>query len=111
MPMSPKTHKPYGTHKATRRPFSGKSLQVADRLREHRTDSFAAFRDSILIRDNFTCRKCGAFPITGRNAHVDHIVPVHSRDDVRRYEESEVQLLCQSCHSKKTATETNNLGH
>jgi 5-methylcytosine-specific restriction protein A len=57
-------------------------------------------RDRILLRDAYTCRKCGRVSI---HLEIDHIVPLHlggAESDENR------QCLCSSpCHSDKTALE------
>ena len=55
----------------------------------------------MLVRDNYQCQVCGAV-VTGRNAHVDHIV---RKADLPSDETSGLQTLCASCHSKKTRKE------
>lgn len=56
-------------------------------------------RERILIRDNYTCRKCGRVSV---DLVIDHIVPLHlggnESDDNR-------QALCQECHALKNAEE------
>ena len=55
----------------------------------------------MLVRDNYQCQMCGAV-VTGRNAHVDHIV---RKADLPSDETTGLQTLCASCHSKKTRRE------
>lgn len=56
-------------------------------------------RGRVLLRDNHTCRNCGAF-----NARqVDHIKPIEDGGD--RWAEDNLQTLCDSCHSAKTNAE------
>ncbi len=60
-----------------------------------------AIRARILVRDLFTCKKCGGY---GNEAdHVDGNDADH-RDD-------NLQTLCRSCHSEKTATENGGFGN
>jgi 5-methylcytosine-specific restriction enzyme A len=53
-----------------------------------------------LRRDGFKCRQCGA---RGR-LEVDHIKPERTHPELR-FELSNLQCLCPSCHSKKTIAE------
>lgn len=60
-------------------------------------------RAAALVRDAYQCRApgCGAI-VTGRNAHVDHIIRKRDggTDDL-----GNLQTLCRSCHGKKTVQE------
>lgn len=51
----------------------------------------------MLLRDGYQCRACGAV-VTGKAAHVDHIVP---KSKGGSDETTNLQVLCVSCHSKK----------
>ena len=51
----------------------------------------------MLVRDNYQCQVCGAV-VTGKAAHVDHIV---AKSKGGSDEVSNLQALCLSCHSKK----------
>ena len=55
-------------------------------------------RPVVLVRDGWLCRVCGR--PAGKSAHVDHIVPKRQggTDEL-----DNLQTLCQSCHSRKTA--------
>ena len=56
-------------------------------------------RESILLRDKYTCQKCGTVTL---DLEVDHIVNLAqggSDDDAN------LQALCAPCHQAKTATE------
>ncbi|NMY81657.1 HNH endonuclease [Pseudomonas rhodesiae] len=57
-------------------------------------------RESILIRDNYTCRVCG---LTTKDLEVDHIVNVAQggTDD-----DGNLQAICVPCHKAKTARES-----
>lgn len=57
-------------------------------------------RESILIRDNYTCRVCG---LTTKELEVDHIVNVAQggTDD-----DGNLQAICIPCHKAKTARES-----
>ncbi|WP_425274384.1 HNH endonuclease [Pseudomonas kitaguniensis] len=57
-------------------------------------------RESILIRDNYTCRVCG---LTTKDLEVDHIINVAQggTDD-----DGNLQAICIPCHKAKTARES-----
>ena len=58
-------------------------------------------RKRILLRDEYTCQKCGRVD-PGPGLEVDHIVPLDfggAESDANR------QVLCESCHKAKTAAE------
>jgi len=64
-----------------------------------------AWRQAVLERDAYMCRHCSR--VLGRKgeAHADHIIPVKLRPDLR-YELSNGQTLCATCHQRKTNAET-----
>lgn len=61
-----------------------------------------AFRESILVRDLFTCQMCGCIVTTGRthprSAVVDHLRPVALRPDLER-DPGNCRCVCRACHS------------
>lgn len=61
-----------------------------------------ATRKRILIRDEYQCRSCKKLCHAKCDAHIDHIIPKSKggSDD-----ESNLQLLCRSCHARKTLEE------
>jgi 5-methylcytosine-specific restriction endonuclease McrA len=61
-----------------------------------------AWRQAVLLRDNWQCRHCGTICGRKREAHADHIISRAVRPDLR-YDVANGQCLCHSCHSKKTA--------
>jgi len=64
-----------------------------------------AWRQAVLLRDNWQCQDCGRICGNKREAHADHIIPVSQRPDLR-HEVSNGQCLCHSCHSRKTCAES-----
>ncbi len=50
------------------------------------------------------CRECARHGITTRATDVDHIIP-HRGDRRLFYDETNLQSLCHSCHSRKTLAE------
>ncbi|MFI8815733.1 MULTISPECIES: HNH endonuclease [unclassified Streptomyces] len=55
-------------------------------------------RTRTLVRDRFTCQRCGAH----KELEVDHIVPVARGGS---WEPDNLQTLCRSCHRTKTYSE------
>jgi 5-methylcytosine-specific restriction protein A len=51
------------------------------------------------------CAHCEADGQTVPARHVDHVVPFDGPHDARRLDPDNLQSLCVSCHSRKTATE------
>ena len=67
-----------------------------------------AIVDFVRVRDGHTCRKCGRQEsMSDQNEerlpfHIDHIIPRRAGGS---HHPRNLQLLCPSCHSKKTARE------
>lgn len=69
-------------------------------------------RESVLKRDEYLCQgECKKEGIYIPAKHVDHIIPFKGKDDPRRLDLSNLQALCVSCHSRKTAREDGGFGH
>ena len=66
-----------------------------------RTKRWKALRQEALRRDDYQCVQCGA---RACRLEVDHILPVRDRPDLS-YELSNCQVLCSSCHARKTRLE------
>lgn len=84
-------------------------VRTSDRIRSvqgtsinHYTENWAAIRESILIRDNHTCTRCGACCFPGEYSNVvltvDHIVPISRGGKTVAYN---LTTLCSDCHSNK----------
>ena len=58
------------------------------------------------IRNNPLCRICALQGKVTEAAQVDHIQP-HRGDQEKFWDEGNLQALCASCHSRKTAQEVN----
>ena len=73
----------------------GASVAV-DRIRGRKLDRI---RRRVLLRDHYTCRRCGRVSV---DLEVDHIVPLFlggAESDENR------QALCRECHAAKSAEE------
>ena len=65
------------------------------------TRRWIATRQQVLIRDNWTCQKCGQ---TAIRPEVDHIVPLEQGGD--KWDMANLQTLCRTpCHEEKTLSE------
>ena len=66
-----------------------------------RTKLTPAIRESILVRDNFTCCKCGNSQYKEPNLllEVDHIIPISKGG---KTEPNNLQTLCWRCNRKKS---------
>lgn len=59
---------------------------------------------TLVLADEPLCRTCLAAGYTTPASEVDHIIPARQQRGLF-YTRSNLQALCKSCHSKKTATE------
>jgi len=84
-----------------KRPRAPDTARPSATARGYCSPGWKAARREVLLRDGYQCRACGAV-VTGRNAHVDHIVrkSLGAGDEI-----TELQTLCASCHGKKTVKE------
>lgn len=72
-------------------------------------------RDIVIKRDCYLCKACGCVvstegPKCDRTANVDHIIP-HNGDFNLFIDLNNLQLLCQSCHSRKTTSQDGGFGN
>lgn len=58
-------------------------------------------RLAVIARDEGKCQLCHAL-VTGKNAHVDHIIEKPLGTDAM----NNLRLLCRSCHSKRHAQDS-----
>lgn len=68
--------------------------------------SHKSWRKAVLARDGWQCQSCGRICTASdpkTRAHADHIKPIAEGGD--RYDLTNGQCLCASCHSIKTARE------
>ncbi len=69
--------------------------------------AYAKFRQAILVRDKFTCQKCGLVDDEEDTLlHVHHIVYV-KHDRTRIFDPSNVISLCFNCHAKTHRSKKN----
>ncbi|ARS70880.1 HNH endonuclease [Sinorhizobium meliloti] len=62
-------------------------------------------RQRILVRDQYTCKRCGLLVAGKGEAHVDHIEP-HNEDRAKFFCTDEgLQTLCVICHTKHKQAE------
>lgn len=54
---------------------------------------------------SLSCEKCGAVG----DLELDHIIPIGKGGP--KYDPENIQILCKSCHSKKTVAQDGGLGH
>ena len=47
------------------------------------------------------CGACGCILRPGRETHVDHVIPFEGRDDPRRLQWENLQVLCCGCNAAK----------
>lgn len=65
-----------------------------------------AIRKKVLLRDAYQCTSCKKVCHSKGDAQVDHIIP---KDHGGSDDESNLQVLCRSCHSRKTMQEHRSL--
>ena len=93
-----RTHKPNTYRNAE----SKVRRSPANRGYDYRWQKFRA----AYLSANPLCLHCDRKAAT----QIDHIKPVESKDDPLFYEESNLQALCSSCHSKKTVRQDGGFG-
>lgn len=71
----------------------------------YQTPEWQALRSDQLLREPW-CRECAKHGVRTRATDADHIVDHKGRWDVFT-DAGNLQSLCHSCHSRKTATEMN----
>lgn len=102
MPSLPANH--------SRPVFTAHQPKERDRqaARTYKTNSkaWALIRNKVLIRDCWTCQKCRKICQGLYEAQVDHI-----KGDFTKNRLEDLQTLCRSCHSEKTAKENQGFGN
>ena len=75
--------------------------QTRDRRHEwrawYKTKRWRQLRWSVLMRDLFTCRRCGVIEANTSQLVADHIRP-HRGDAALFWDEGQIQCLCKACH-------------
>ena len=83
------------------------TLRAKDRQKIYNTKRWKQVRDTVRVRDCFMCQECKRNGIDTIGVECDHIVEL-SDDVSKAYDVDNVELLCVSCHSKKTEIEKQN---
>lgn len=73
----------------------------SERCKAYYSLEYKEWRESVFKRDNYTCQLCG---IRGVELNADHIKKWSLYPDLR-YDVSNGQTLCTTCHKNKTAEE------
>lgn len=79
---------------------------VRKEIGHYHSADWRARRQRILLRDAFTCSVCGRV-VSGRHAHVDHVVPL---EDGGSDDDTNLQVLCEEDHGRKTRAEQRRRG-
>ena len=66
--------------------------------RDSTTTRYRAWREAVYARDQNTCQRRGTPNLTGNNRNAHHIISWESSVELR-FETSNGQTLCRSCHS------------
>ena len=102
MPWKPPSHRPAGSRtEAERKAEFDKRRENS--YRRGYNSRWVKLRDQVR-REEPLCRTCLAQGLTVGTEEIDHIIP-HRGNQKLLYSRSNLQGLCKSCHSRKTATE------
>ena len=97
MPRKPPTHKPYGnTARQQQRQYDQRRPSRRKRGLYDRT--WMKLR-LIFLQEHPLCCECGR-----PAGEVDHKIPISERPELR-LDPANLQAMCKSCHSRKTASE------
>lgn len=99
MPARAPTHRPAQTN--ARRHTPEEQDRQARRALNTGSTRWRRLRAQVLARDLYQCRRCGQ-----HGNQVDHVDGDASRNDL-----DNLQVLCASCHSRKTAIENSGFGN
>lgn len=75
----------------------------------YKTARWQRLRWSILERDLFTCRRCGAVEADSSKLVADHIIPAVERPELI-WDAANLQCLCVGCHSGAKQREERGVG-
>ena len=84
-----------------------KQLRAKDRQKIYNSKRWKQVRDYVRVRDNFLCQECLRNGIETIGVECDHMVEL-SDDISKAYDADNVELLCVSCHRKKSELEKQN---
>lgn len=90
-------------------PVTASASNRRQRRKLYNSANWKSLRESFL-RENPLCRMCAIANKTVAANTVDHIIP-HKGDTTLFVSWDNLQSLCHSCHSYKTATEDGAFGH
>ena len=76
---------------------AGRRDQVLEWRQWYKTKRWQRLRWLVLVRDQFTCRMCGALEASTRLLVADHVQP-HRGDAALFWAEGNLQTLCKACH-------------
>lgn len=88
------------TPKKDPKPIAQVGKRTKERIKEHGTESEFFIREVWNKRPHH-CEECGHTLREPRAHNFDHAVS-KGRDQSKRYDQSNIRLLCFSCHFKKT---------
>lgn len=98
LPPRLQTLKPLRVREATTKAERDQIRNKRDYRAWYHTKRWKRMRWAVLLRDEFTCRRCGVLVSQTRKLVADHIVP-HRGDEALFWDERNLQTLCASCHS------------
>lgn len=78
-----------------------KSIRLTAAQRGYCSAAWRRTRLAVIARDEGKCQLCSGL-VTGKDAHVDHIIEKPLGTDAM----NNLRLLCQSCHSKRHAQDS-----
>ena len=102
MPTRPKTFRPAGTPKPQerRRQFDKVRTETQEWRKWYCSKRWKDIKDYIW-RHSPKCAECERQGFVTPGTDLDHIIP-HRGDKVLFWDKTNLQVLCHSCHSKKT---------
>lgn len=101
MPVKPTTHRPSRPTTPVHR--LGQANRQARRALNTNSVAWKAIRARILVRDRYTCQAAGCYQAGNQVDHKD--------GDSSNNADDNLQCLCHSCHSAKTARENRGFGN
>lgn len=77
--------------------FCGRKACRSEYARKY---DWQTIRQEIIMRDFYTCQKCGRIIDKDHEREIDHVVPICLGGDY--FDRNNLQLLCYDCHAEKT---------